>query len=337
MADKPNGTAQRKDHGRLCLVIGWAAVGVTVAFACVWTFWGIAENFHEGWYSKSVWENLAMLFVQYLSVPAAFIALAAVSLRWRVAGLALPAAVALFALWFFRSAGFIVAGLMIVLPIALLGSLYFFGRPRPKKWAYRLIVLLPLVILLSVTPVKLVQVSQRADDGDFGTRLVEGNGVTLVWAPRGPGWPNSGVSYGEAAERCRYLSEDGMTLMDTPQDIWRLPTAEEAVRCTVRRGQNAGGVWDAAAQTPSYRVTPDKETPLWDPHSQIIYYWTGTECGDGQAFNHRIRRRRISAQPKQRVRLSFVQGSERPVKDAGAQRALHFKSGVARAPYHHVN
>ena len=25
---------------------------------------------------------------------------------------------------------------------------------------------------------------------------------------------------------------------------------------------------------PEYEIKPDKETPLWNPHSQIIYYWT---------------------------------------------------------------
>ena len=49
-------------------------------------------------------------------------------------------------------------------------------------------------------------------------------------------------------------------------------------------GENAGGVWDDAAQTARYEITPDKETPLWDTHSQIIYYWTQTQSGKGKAY-----------------------------------------------------
>lgn len=276
--------AAKGGSGRLRLIIGWAAVGITVIFTCVWTFWGIVENFHEGWYSESILENLLMLFLQYLSVPAVFCALAVVSVRWRAAGLALHAAAALFLLWFFRSAVFSVVGLMIALPIAMLGLLYFFGRPQPKKCAYRLIAVLPLLIVLTVTPWRLAQISKRVDDGDFGARFVAGNGVSLVWAPRGPGWPEGGVTYGEALKRCRYLSEDGTELMDEPQDIWRLPTAEEAVRSMALHGENAGGVWDGAAQAARYEITPDKETPLWDPHSKVIYYWTQTQCGEDKAY-----------------------------------------------------
>jgi hypothetical protein len=282
----PDGTPARESAGRekLRRVIGWIAVGITAAFVCVWTYWGIIENFHEGWYAESVWENLFMLFIQYLLISIVFCALAVVAIRWRRVGLALHIAAALFLMWFFRGAVFSVAGLMIALPIALLGLLYFFGRPQPKKWAYRLLVIPPLLIILAVMPWKLIQVSQRVDDGGYSMRTVQGNGVTLVWAPRGPGWPEGGISYGEAAEYCRYLSEDGTMLMDEPQDIWRLPTVEEAVRCMALHGENAGGVWDGSEQTAVYERTPDKETPLWDPHSQVIYYWTQTLAGEGRAY-----------------------------------------------------
>ncbi len=265
-------------------IIGWTAVGITTAFVCVWTFWGIIENFHEGWYSESTWENLFMLFAQYLSISIVFCALGAVSIRWRRVGLALHIAVALFLLWFFRGAVFSVVYLMIAIPVAALGLLYFFGRPQPRKWAYRLLVIPPLLIILAVTPWKLVQVSQRVDDGNYGMRTVEGNGITLVWAPRGPGWPEGGITYDEAVERCRYLSEDGTTIMNEPQDIWRLPAVEEAVQSMSLHGENAGGVWDAETGTAHYEATPDKETPLWDKHSQVIYYWTQTESGEEGAY-----------------------------------------------------
>ena len=39
-------------------------------------------------------------------------------------------------------------------------------------------------------------------------------------------------------------------------------------------GENAGGVWDPATEKATYDRNPDKETPLWDIHSKVIYYWT---------------------------------------------------------------
>jgi hypothetical protein len=264
---------------RAAPALGWIAVAVTVAFTGIWSYWGIVENFHEGWYSPSLADNLAMLFFQYLSVPLVFMALGLFSLRFPKIGLGVHVVLAAGAAWFFRGASFQVLELMIVLPILGLGLLYAFGRPQPRKWAYRLILAVPVLIILCVAPFKLAQVSQRVDDGDFGARLVQGNGVALVWAPRGPGWPDKGVPYDEAEAICRRLSADGTTLMETDQNVWRLPTAEEAVRSMALHGQNAGGAWDEAAKKASYRITPDKETPLWDPHSQIIYYWAGGDTG----------------------------------------------------------
>lgn len=266
------------------LILGWIAVGLTAAFTNLWTYWGIVENFHEGWYSTSLVDNLLMLFLQYLLFTIAFVALAVVSIRWPKAGLGLHIAVGLFFAWFFNSASFNVVGLLIVIPILALGLLYFFGRPQPRKWAYRVIVILPLLIILCVTPYKLIQVSRRVDDGDFGMRTIAGNGVSLVWAPRGPGWPEGGVSYDEAVEHCRYLSEDGTTLMNEAQDIWRMPTVDEAVRSMMIHNENAGGVWDPATEKALYDMKPDKETPLWDPHSKIIYYWAAGDAGAEQAY-----------------------------------------------------
>ena len=71
--------------------------------------------------------------------------------------------------------------------------------------------------------------------------------------------------------------------MDTPQDIWRLPTVDEAVRSMMLHGENAGGVWDEEAETAIYEVTPDKETPLWELHSQIIYYWTADTATEDES------------------------------------------------------
>ena len=82
-------------------------------------------------------------------------------------------------------------------------------------------------------------------DGFLQARLVHGNGVDLIWAPDGPGWPRAGGNWYDAQQVCQYLGEDGLTPAPAPQHIWRLPTVDEAVRSMARHGQNSGGVWDA--------------------------------------------------------------------------------------------
>ena len=215
-----------------------------------------------------------MLFFQYLLFSIIFVSLAVIILKWKKIGLALHFIVAAVSFWFFSGANFSVSGLMIVIPIIALGFVYYYGEPKPKKWAYRLLIAVPLIIILVISIPQGIKVSQRFNDNDFGMRIVQGNGVTLAWAPRGPGWPDKGTSWDEAQRICKYLSEDGTAIMEKEQNIWRLPTVDEAVRSMMIHGQNAGGVWDPIQGKASYERTPDKETPLWDVRSQVIYYWT---------------------------------------------------------------
>src|SRR5579863_3624881 len=47
------GTLAPQMHGwtaRRGQILGWTAVSISVAFACLLAFWGSNENFHEGWY-----------------------------------------------------------------------------------------------------------------------------------------------------------------------------------------------------------------------------------------------------------------------------------------------
>ena len=46
--------------------LGWTGVGLSTLAACAWAFWGIIENFHEGWYYPSLWGNLGLMLSQYL-------------------------------------------------------------------------------------------------------------------------------------------------------------------------------------------------------------------------------------------------------------------------------
>jgi len=67
------------------------------------------------------------------------------------------------------------------------------------------------------------RVAGRLDDGNREAPLIEGDGVRLIWAPAGPGWPRHGARGWEDAQRiCRHLSADGKTVLDQPQNVWRL-------------------------------------------------------------------------------------------------------------------
>lgn len=252
------------------LVLGWMGVAITVLFSSFWAYWGAFENFHEGWYATSILENISMFLFQYLLFTIIFITLALIILKWKIIGLILHGVLCVFCIWFFSGA----SSILIIIPIAIMAALYYFGEPYPKKWAYRMIIFIPLIIVMIISIPQGIKVSKRINDEDFSMRIVEGKDVTLAWAPRGPGWPNEGISWDEAQEICKYLSEDGLTIMEKEQNIWRLPTVDEAVRSMMIHGVNAGGVWNAEAEKAEYEKKPDKETPLWDVHSKVIYYWT---------------------------------------------------------------
>ena len=53
---------------------------------------------------------------------------------------------------------------------------------------------------------------------------------------------------------------------------------EECVTFQHRGGEPAQGRWDARSETAHYDRRPDKESPLWDPHTKIIYWWTSSEA-----------------------------------------------------------
>lgn len=178
----------------------------------------------------------------------------------------------------------ILSWLPVTVPLVGIGLLFWFGHPRPGWLAYVIAAGVPLLVggVCAVEPV--TRIARRVDDGNRQARLVEGNDVKLIWAPAGPAWPKHGVNWDEAQRACKFLSEDGSSLADTPQDIWRLPSVEEAVASLTRHGRNCGGQWDPSAERARYEIKPDKESPLWDTHSPIIYWWTSTEGDDHKAY-----------------------------------------------------
>ena len=223
------------------------------------------------------------MIVQYLSPMILFMSVTLISIFWPRFGSLLHVSLALLATWFFQAISN--PGIfLLIAPLVGLGTLYWYGRPEPRKVATLLVISLPLLTLVIAGIEPTWRVSQRVEDGNLQARLVQGNGTDLIWAPDGPGWPRSGATWHEAQEVCQHLNEDGLTLVIDPQDIWRLPGVDEAVGSMARHGQNSGGVWDPQIGEAAYNTTPDKESPLWNIHSQVIYWWTATEIDEDRAF-----------------------------------------------------
>jgi hypothetical protein len=196
------------------------------------------------------------------------------------------------------------------------------GWTPAKRWyrrnlRYILAIGFPLLVAIGVSLFFAPFTLSRIDDGNRGAASIAGNGVDLVWAPHGPGWNwlqpwggypswNHLALYGvppvgfddkpgyedrsatsedmEATGLCRYLSEDGSSLMTEPQDIWRMPTADEIVRSLVRGGENAGCTWDGESWEADCDRQPNKDTPLWASDEQPIYYWAADEYDEEMAW-----------------------------------------------------
>jgi hypothetical protein len=267
------------------------AVGMSTLVACFWAFWGTIENFHEGWHHPTLWGRLAWTGA-YLGPMLISMALTLVSLRWPRLGGSIFVLVGLaFGSWWLRTHTFPNLGAVLLLvPLTgscgLVGMFYWFGSPEPLRWATRVAVGLPLLVVVVCAVEPIWRIAGRVDDGSRDARLVEGNGVRLIWAPAGPGWERASASptWEEAGRRCQFLAEDGKSLADTPQGLWRLPTVDEAVRSMARHGRNCGGTWHPNTRRATYEVRPDKESPLWDCTSPVIYWWTATEKNDKIAY-----------------------------------------------------
>jgi hypothetical protein len=153
------------------------------------------------------------------------------------------------------------------------------------------------VLAVAIGPAQqLPDLLARYDDGGRGMRTIAGNGVTLVWAPQGPGWNqrqsdgsypswNALANYGgSGAGLCEHLSEDGTALRSEAIRAWRLPAVDEVVRSLTRGGTNAGCAWDGRSNHATCARPPDKETPLWAPDQSPIYYLTSEPAGDQHAL-----------------------------------------------------
>jgi hypothetical protein len=279
------------DETRFQNKAGWLAVGLSAVLCCALAGLGTAAAFFNGYWAPSVLEYLKIMGCGLL--PASILVLFTLLAirRPRIGG---PLHLLVGVFLFFGpvlmqiDAGFLpdpnhprlpvflwahLTGILLV----IMGIAYIKGRPKPRWLAMWLVAGLPIAIsfICSLEPVW--RMSHRLDDGITAARPVQGNGVELVWAPAGPGWPEQGNQTLEDAEKIvSRLTDDGLSVADSPQNIWRLPTIDEVVRSLTRNGQNAGGEWDPESGQARYRVVPDKESPLWRVGSPVVYWWTSS-------------------------------------------------------------
>jgi hypothetical protein len=315
---------------------GHIATALAVVATTALTVAGAGSMFYEGWGQPP------LQVLAYLLPGAGCLAICLAAARWpRGGGLVLLAAGLVFAfVWLLGQRGRGVPPLMLAVtlatmvgPVVLAGLLFLLEARHqrllraeavtaPSPWiagSYRsrLIAGVPLLALAVVSAQNVPGLLARRDDRLRGAREVEGNGVALVWAPRGPGWnwkrpDRSPLSWNEIAlygaasaglpanngpdgrsagredmERtclCSHLSEDGGELLTDAPRIWRMPTADEIVRSLTRDGENAGCTWDGKGWHARCGRPPDKETPLWAPDERPIYYWAAEDRGPADAL-----------------------------------------------------
>ncbi len=317
---------------------GWIAKAILIVITSFWCYWSVAEMFHEGW-----WGPFYIRLV-YLIPGTSLLLLTLIGCKWpRVGGSLIIIIGGLFSI-FFLDIHFVdgkitmdrdLTGFLISGPLAFMGVLLLVEARNQKRriargWTphstwwrrniwYLLAVVPPLLILIVLSANYLPLVLTRQDDGNRGIRQIEGNGITLVWAPEGPGWnwkqdyggypswnmialygldpigmrdkPGYGWEIGVFASAedmakynvCLYLEEDGLTLAGSPQNIWRMPTVNDYARSLTRDGKNAGCLWQGKGHEEiTCANPPNKETPLWAPDLEPIYYWAAEE------YDHRL-------------------------------------------------
>jgi hypothetical protein len=254
---------------KLKIIIGWITAIISFLIVGFWSYWGINEAFHEGWYHTSLLQNLSLTFIQYLSIPVVFLTVLLIAMNYKKIGSGIFIALGIFALFFFNSNA---GRFLILIPLLLFALGFYFGEFKYRRIITLSFITIFILITLSFGIPQLIRVENRFNDNNFGSRTIEGNGVTLSWASQGIGFPLDGTDWQTAENNCAKLEGN-----------WRLPTREEIVRSMTKKNNNVQGVIDMEGK-PSYQTTPDKETPLWNPNSQVIYYWTSEEKDEKRAY-----------------------------------------------------
>jgi len=183
---------------------GFLAVGLMIFITSAWAFWGAAEFYYEAW-------GLPFPEPFYYFLPFFItLTLTLVALKWpRLGGWVIVLLGGAFTIFTMRPR--IVSGQLTVqaffswFPVTFLtlfvGGLFIWGgqiafrdvhKSNDYPWwrrnlHYLLALGLPMLIIMGISAYMLPSVLTRVDDGDRSARLIEGNGVQLVWAPAGPG------------------------------------------------------------------------------------------------------------------------------------------------------
>ena len=329
---------------------GWTATILLTIISSFWVMWSFGELYYEAW-------GLPFhIAIRYLVPAVVCFALTVICLVWpRIGGSILIVVGVWFGIWWLQlqiSRGQtdpIGLALTFVLSggLALIGGMYWFDWKvrrntesvarthdnwfrRNLRWL--IATGIPIGVAVGATIGNAPILLTRQDDGIRTERLIEGNGVRLVWAPEGPGWAKGGEevgsnlawnqialygmtpvgtdlkakdAYRQASQAemdtfclCRYLSADGQTLMDFPQNVWRMPTTQEVVRSLVHHGRAAGCTWDGTSSFAVCDELPDKESPLWATDYWPIYLWTADEHDTAQAYFVGYNGRAVSYQNK---------------------------------------
>ncbi len=328
--DRPPGRFLRALPGQL-------AAALLALATSLWTLWSFSTLYYQSWSLP-----LADLLRALAPAPAAVV-IAYLALAWpRVGGWVLAiAGVAFTALWWGLAIAtgafglgwvlgtFPVSGLFVLIGLLLVAEARHRrlrqaeGWERPPQWWRRIggrvaVVAFPALVATAVTLVYVPMITGRVDDGNRGARVIRGNGVTLEWAPAGPGWNarlpggarpswNDLARYGlppiglakdpgtapagnaDAATLaangvCSFLTADGAALAAESPHIWRLPTSDEIAASLVAGGSSAGCVWHTGDSVATCDRTPNKGTPLWAPNETAIAYLGADEATPDDAW-----------------------------------------------------
>lgn len=263
---------------------GWAATIALALLASLWGYWGAIETFHEGWWSRNPTTNIEEMLLRYLAPMELLAAVGAVAVVRPRAGAVLLWLGAVAAALRFSGAATPVLLALTAGPALLGAAFWFAGPPRPAI-GLTLVLGLPIATALLSGAGPAWRVAHRLAHDDLGSFATSSDGKMLVWAPKGPGWPENGLSWDEANDRAARLSVDGLRLEATPQGIWRLATLPELLGVMANHGITCGGSWDDKLRLAHFgRCVPDKEGPLWDRFSKVIYWWTATVPDEKSAY-----------------------------------------------------
>jgi hypothetical protein len=186
---------------------GHLATALLALATTMWTFWGFGEMYYEGWWGA--WTNrLPYLMPMVICLTFALLALhwprfggwtiitlggAFTTWRWlrqaQLGTLTLRWALD----WFPISGVFVLVGILFLLDGRYRRLQDAAGWQPSARWWRRnlrcLAVFVPsFLTALGVTAFFIPLLASRTDDSYRGARLIQGNGVSLIWAPAGPGW-----------------------------------------------------------------------------------------------------------------------------------------------------